>query len=120
MPHLKGKIDGLSIRVPTPNVSLVDFTGELKKSTTREEINACLRQAAEGPLKGILGYSTEPLVSIDFNGCTASSTIDAELTHVIEGSLIKVISWYDNETGFSARMLDLSCMMDRVMNQKGL
>src|SRR6185312_4352444 len=81
IPHLKGKLDGLAIRVPTPNVSLVDFTGELKKSTTREEINAAFKMAAEGPLRGILGYSTEPLVSIDFNGCENSSTIDADLTH---------------------------------------
>jgi glyceraldehyde 3-phosphate dehydrogenase len=116
MPHLKGKLDGLSIRVPTPNVSLVDFTGELKKSTSRDEINQAFKKASEGPLKGILGYSTEPLVSIDFNGCLNSSTIDAELTHVVEGSLVKVISWYDNESGFSARMLDLT----HFMAHKGL
>lgn len=108
LPHLKGKLDGLSIRVPTPNVSLVDFTGELKKSTTREEINVALKKASEGPMKGILGFSTEPLVSSDYNGCINSSTVDAELTSVIEGNFIKVISWYDNESGFSARMLDLT------------
>jgi glyceraldehyde 3-phosphate dehydrogenase len=113
IPHLKGKIDGLAIRVPTPNVSLVDFTGELKKSTSRDEINAAFKKAAEGPLKGILGYSTEPLVSIDFNGCENSSTIDAELTTVIDGNFIKVISWYDNESGFSARMIDLTHFMVR-------
>ncbi len=111
IPHLKGKLDGLSIRVPTPNVSLVDFTGELKKSTTREEINSAFKKASEGVLKGILGYSTDPLVSIDYNGCEKSSTIDAELTHVIDGNFIKVISWYDNESGFSARMLDLTLYM---------
>jgi glyceraldehyde 3-phosphate dehydrogenase len=116
IPHLKGKIDGLAIRVPTPNVSMVDFTGELKKSASREDINQAFRKAAEGPLKGILGYSTEPLVSIDFNGCLNSSTIDAELTHVVEGNLVKVISWYDNESGFSARMLDLTS----YIAQKGL
>jgi glyceraldehyde 3-phosphate dehydrogenase len=113
LPHLKGKIDGLSIRVPTPNVSLVDFTGELKKSTTKEEINAAFEKASKGAMKGILGYSTAPLVSHDYNGCLSSSTIDAELTSVIEGNLIKVISWYDNESGFSQRMLDLTVHMAR-------
>jgi glyceraldehyde 3-phosphate dehydrogenase len=108
LPHLKGKIDGLSIRVPTPNVSLIDFTGELKRNTTREELNAAFKAAAEGPMKGIMGYSTEPLVSVDYNGNEHSSTIDSELTHVVEGNFVKVISWYDNESGFSARMLDLT------------
>lgn len=116
IPHLKGKLDGLAIRVPTPNVSMVDFTGELKKPVSKDEVNGALRKAAEGSLKGILGYSTEPLVSIDFNGSEKSSTVDAELTTVIEGNLVKVISWYDNETGFSARMLDLT----RFMAGKGL
>ena len=111
MPHLKGKIDGLAVRVPTPNVSLVDFTGELKKATTKDEINQAFRAAAEGPMKGVLNFSTAPLVSIDFNGSTASSTVDADLTHVVEGNMIKVISWYDNESGFSARMLDLTEFM---------
>jgi len=113
LPHLKGKIDGLAIRVPTPNVSLVDFTAELKKSTTREEINAAFEKAANGPMKGILGYSTAPLVSHDYNGCLNSSTVDAELTHVVEGNFIKVVSWYDNESGFSQRMLDLTVHMAR-------
>ncbi len=116
LPQLKGKLDGLAIRVPTPNVSLVDFTGELKKSTTKEEINAAFEAAAKGPLKGILGYSTAPLVSMDFNGNTASSTIDADCTAVMEGNLVKVISWYDNESGFSARMLDLTLHMVRKGN----
>ena len=116
IPHLKGKLDGLSIRVPTPNVSMVDFTGELSKATTKEEINTAFRKASEGPLKGILGFSTEPLVSIDYNGCEKSSTIDAELTNVIGGNFVKVISWYDNESGFSARMLDLT----HFMAEKGL
>jgi len=111
LPHLKGKLDGIAIRVPTPNVSLVDFTGELKKTTTVEEINAAFKKASEGSMKGILGYSTQPLVSIDYNGCALSSTIDSELTHVIDGNFIKVISWYDNESGFSARMLDLTSFM---------
>ena len=116
LPHLKGKIDGLAIRVPTPNVSLVDFTGELKKSATRDEINAAFEKASKGSMKGILGYSTLPLVSHDFNGCLSSSTIDAELTTVVEGNLIKVISWYDNESGFSQRMLDLTVHMSRKGN----
>jgi glyceraldehyde 3-phosphate dehydrogenase len=117
LPHLKGKLDGLSIRVPTPNVSLVDFTGELKKSTTKEEINAAFKKAADsGPMKGYLAYSDEPLVSHDYNGNIASSTIDSELTTCLEGNFVKVISWYDNESGFSARMLDLS----RLMASKGI
>jgi glyceraldehyde 3-phosphate dehydrogenase len=116
LPHLKGKIDGLSIRVPTPNVSIVDFTGEIKKSTTKQELNAAFEKAAGGELKGILGYSTEPLVSHDYNGDIRSSTIDADLTHVVEGTLVKVVSWYDNESGFSARMLDLT----QFMASKGL
>lgn len=113
LPHLKGKIDGLSIRVPTPNVSMVDFTGELKKATSKDEINAAFKKASEGSMKNILAVSNEPLVSIDYNGDLHSSTIDAELTHVVEGTLIKVISWYDNESGFSARMLDLTTYMAR-------
>ncbi len=116
IPHLKGKLDGLAIRVPTPNVSLVDFSGELKKATTRDEINQAFKKASEGPLQGILGYSTVPLVSIDFNGCQNSSTVDAELTHLIDGTLVKVIAWYDNETGYSARMLDVT----RFITSKGL
>ena len=116
IPHLKGKLDGLAIRVPTPNVSVVDFTGELKKHTTKEEINAAFKKASEGSLKGILGFSTEPLVSIDYNGNLASSTIDAELTCVVDNNFVKVISWYDNETGFSARMLDLT----QLLIQKGI
>jgi glyceraldehyde 3-phosphate dehydrogenase len=113
LPHLKGKIDGLSVRVPTPNVSMVDFTGELKKSTTKDEINNAFKRAAEGPLKGILGVATEPMVSIDFNGCENSSTVDLEITSVLEGNFVKVLSWYDNESGFSARMLDLTLHMAR-------
>jgi glyceraldehyde 3-phosphate dehydrogenase len=113
LPHLKGKLDGLSIRVPTPNVSIVDFTGELKKNTTKDEINAAYKRMAEGPMKGILGFSDLPLVSHDYNGCLNSSTIDADLTHVVEGNFVKVVSWYDNESGFSARMIDLTLMMAR-------
>jgi glyceraldehyde 3-phosphate dehydrogenase len=111
LPHLKGKLDGLAIRVPTPNVSMVDLTCELKKPTTKAELNAAFKAAAEGPMKGILGYSTEPLVSIDYNGCLNSSTIDADCTIVMEGNLVKVLSWYDNESGYSQRMLDLTTFM---------
>ena len=111
LPELKGKINGLAVRVPTPNVSLVDLTVTLGKSATAEEINKALKEAAEGPLKGVLGYSDEPLVSIDYNGCTASSTVDALSTSVTEGKLVKVLSWYDNETGFSNRMLDVAKLM---------
>ena len=111
LPHLKGKLDGLAIRVPTPNVSMVDFTGEFKKSTTKEEINAALKSAADGPMKGILAYSAAPLVSCDFNGSTTSSNVDAELTTVMGGNLVTVISWYDNESGFSQRMIDLSLLV---------
>lgn len=113
LPHLKGKIDGLSIRVPTPNVSLIDFTGEIKKTATKESINAAFKAASQGAMKSILDISNEPLVSIDYNGNLHSSTIDAELTTVLEGNFIKVISWYDNESGFSARMLDLTQHMAR-------
>lgn len=113
IPHLKGKLDGLSIRVPTPNVSMIDFTGELKKSTTKDELNAAFKKASEGAMKGILAISTLPLVSIDFNGCLNSSTIDTECSTVVDGNFVKVLSWYDNESGFSARMLDLTAYMAR-------
>ncbi len=114
LPHLKGKLDGLSVRVPTPNVSLVDFTGELKKHTTKDEVNAAFRKAAaDGPLKGFLAISDAPLVSHDFNGNVASSVIDTDCTTVLEGNMVKVLSWYDNESGFSARMIDLTLFMAR-------
>lgn len=111
MPELKGKLDGLAVRVPTPNVSLVDVTFEVSKPTTTEELNKLLKDAASGPLKGILGYTDEPLVSVDFNGSSLSSCIDGGGTKVIDGTLIKVLSWYDNETGFSWRMLDVARLM---------
>ena len=116
LPHLKGKLDGLSIRVPTPNVSVVDFTAIVSKPTTREAVNAALQTASETSLKGILGFSTEPLVSCDFNGDVRSSIIDAELTMVLDGNLVKLITWYDNESGFSNRMLDVT----EFMAAKGL
>ncbi|MGL5839610.1 MAG: type I glyceraldehyde-3-phosphate dehydrogenase [Sphingorhabdus sp.] len=106
LPELKGKLDGSAIRVPTPNVSLVDLTFTPSRDTTAEELNAALKAAAEGPLKGVLAYSDEPLVSIDYNHNPASSTIDSLETTVMEGKLARVVSWYDNEWGFSNRMVD--------------
>lgn len=108
LPELKGKLNGGAMRVPTPNVSLVDLVAELNQEVTAEEVNAALKEAAEGDLKGILGYSEEPLVSGDYNGNKNSSTIDALSTMVMEGSMVKVISWYDNESGYSNRVVDLA------------
>ncbi len=107
LPALKGKLDGLAVRVPTPNVSLVDLVVETEKATSIAEVNAAFKKAAEGSLKGILAYCEEPLVSCDFNGCAASSSVDADCTNVIGGTLVKVMSWYDNEWGYSNRILDL-------------
>jgi glyceraldehyde 3-phosphate dehydrogenase len=106
MPELKGRLDGTSIRVPTPNVSLISFDVVLKKSATREEVNAAMKAASEGSLRGILGYNTEPLVSHDFNHTSVSSTFDASQTAVVDGALLRVLAWYDNEWGFSNRMGD--------------
>jgi glyceraldehyde 3-phosphate dehydrogenase len=108
LPHLNGKLDGFSIRVPTINVSLVDLTFVARKKTTVEEVNAAVKQAAATDLKGILEYSAEPLVSSDFNHHPASSVFDATITKVSDGTLVKVYSWYDNEWGFSNRMLDVT------------
>jgi glyceraldehyde 3-phosphate dehydrogenase len=107
MPELKGKIDGIAVRVPTPNVSIVDFVAVLKKATTAEEVNAAFRRAAEGPLKGILGVTDEPLVSVDFMGDRRSGIVDLLSTKVIDGNLVKTIAWYDNEWGYSCRLVDL-------------
>ena len=107
LPELKGKLNGLAIRVPTPNVSLVDLTVLLKKEVTVEQVNAAVKAAAEGELKGILAYIEEELVSIDFNHSSTSSNFDAKSTYVIEKNLVKVLSWYDNEWGFSNRLADL-------------
>ena len=107
IPELKGKLNGLAIRVPTPDVSLVDLVAELEKPVTKEEVNAALKAAAEGELKGILAYTDEPLVSSDFRTTDVSSTVDSQLTMVMEGNLVKVIAWYDNEWGYSMRIIDL-------------
>ena len=115
LPELKGKLDGSSIRVPTPNVSVVDLTFQPKRDTSIEEVNALLKAAAEGPLKGVLGYTDEPLVSIDFNHDPHSSTIDSLETAVIDGKLVRVLSWYDNEWGFSNRMLDTAGVMAKFL-----
>ena len=108
LPELKGKMDGMAIRVPTPNVSLIDLVVEVEKNTTSEEVNKVLKSAAAGELKNILQYSEEPLVSIDFNGNPHSSIVDALSTTVIEGNMVKVLSWYDNEWGYSCRVRDLA------------
>ena len=107
LPELKGKLNGGAMRVPTPNVSLVDLVAELERDVTAEEVNTAFKSAAENELKGILYYSDEPLVSTDYNGNPASSTIDGLSTMVMEGSMVKVISWYDNESGYSHRVIDL-------------
>jgi len=108
LPELKGKLNGMAMRVPTPNVSVTDLVAELKVNVTVEEVNAALKEAAEGPLKGILAYSEEPLVSSDYKGNPHSSIIDALSTMVVEGNLVKVVSWYDNEWGYSNRVVDLA------------
>ncbi|MGC1271532.1 MAG: type I glyceraldehyde-3-phosphate dehydrogenase [Croceibacterium sp.] len=115
LPELKGKLDGSSVRVPTPNVSVVDLTFQPKRDTTVEEVNGLLKAASEGALKGVLGYTDEPLVSIDFNHNPDSSTIDSLETAVIDGKLVRVLSWYDNEWGFSNRMLDTAGVMAKFL-----
>lgn len=111
IPELKGKIDGMALRVPTANVSLVDLTCVVEKATTTDEVNETFRKAAAGPLEGILAVSDEPLVSIDYNGDPHSSTVDALSTNVVDGTLVHVSSWYDNEMGYSARCVDLMLYM---------
>jgi glyceraldehyde 3-phosphate dehydrogenase len=114
MPELKGKLDGFSVRVPTINVSLVDLVFTARRATSVEEVNRCLQEAAAGAMHGILAYSDAPLVSVDFNHDPASSTYDATLTKVIEGTCVKVFAWYDNEWGFSNRMLDTTVAWSRA------
>jgi glyceraldehyde 3-phosphate dehydrogenase len=111
IPELKGKLDGLSIRVPTPTVSIVDLTAVLDKQVTVADVNAALKKASEGALRGILGYSEEPLVSVDYKGDPRSSIIDALSTAVIGGTMVKVLAWYDNEWGFSNRMVEVALHM---------
>jgi glyceraldehyde 3-phosphate dehydrogenase len=115
LPELKGKLDGVSIRVPTPNVSVIDFKFVPKRNVTVEEVNAALVAAADGPLKGILAYTNEPLVSIDLNHNPASSTFALDQTKVIEGNLVRVMSWYDNEWGFSNRMADTAVALGKTI-----
>jgi glyceraldehyde 3-phosphate dehydrogenase len=116
LPELKGRLDGFAMRVPTPNVSVVDLAALLDKKTTAEEVNAAFKAAADGELKGLLEYVTEPLVSIDFRGNPHSSMIDSQYTKVMDGDFVKVLSWYDNEWGYSNRCVDLL----RLMVKKGL
>jgi len=116
LPALKGKLDGIAMRVPTPNVSVVDLAAILEKKTTKEEVNAAFKEASEGSLKGILQYVEEPLVSVDFRGNDHSSILDAPYTSVMDGDFVKVLSWYDNEWGYSNRCVDLL----RYLVKKGL
>lgn len=116
LPELKGKLDGMAVRVPTPNVSLVDLVAELNTNVTVDELNAALKEASENELKGILDYNEIPLVSTDYNGNKSSSTVDGLSTMVLEDNMVKVLSWYDNETGYSTRCIDLAL----VMYEKGL
>ena len=111
IPQLEGKLDGFAIRVPTPDGSLVDLTCELGRNTTKEEINAAMKAAAEGPMKGVLEYNIDPIVSVDIIGNTHSSIFDSDLTKVLGGNFVKIIAWYDNENGYSCRMADLVIKM---------
>lgn len=113
LPELKGKLNGMAMRVPTPNVSVVDLVAELEKEVTAEEVNAALKAASEGEMNGVLGYCDKPLVSRDYNGDPHSSVIDALSTMVLEGNMAKVLSWYDNETGYSNRLVDLAAYIKK-------
>ncbi len=115
LPELKGRLDGVAIRVPTPNVSVVDFKFVAKKATTVEEVNGAIKRAAEQQLKGILGYTNDPNVSIDFNHNPNSSTFHMDQTKVMEGTLVRVLAWYDNEWGFSNRMADTAVAMGKLL-----
>ena len=111
MPQLKGKLDGFALRVPTPDVSATDLVCELEKPATKEEINEAFRKAAAGELKGILGVSDVPLVSCDFGSDPRSSIVDADLTMVMDGNMVKIVSWYDNEWGYSERLIDMAAFV---------
>jgi glyceraldehyde 3-phosphate dehydrogenase len=115
LPQLKGKLDGSAVRVPTPNVSMIDLTFVAGRETTKDEVNAALKAAAEGELKGVLDWTDEPIVSIDLNHAPASSTVDSLETAVIGGTLVRVVSWYDNEWGFSNRMADTAVAMGKLL-----
>lgn len=115
LPELKGKLNGFAMRVPTPNVSVVDFVAEINREVTVEEINNCLREAAEGSLRGIVAYSDQPLVSRDYNGNPHSSIVDGLSTMVLDGTMIKVVAWYDNEWGYSCRVVDLTCLVAKSL-----
>ncbi|MCC5977709.1 MAG: type I glyceraldehyde-3-phosphate dehydrogenase, partial [Salinarimonas sp.] len=115
LPELNGKLDGTAIRVPTPNVSVVDFKFVAKRATTVDEINAAIKQAADGPMKGVLGYTLEPNVSIDFNHDPHSSVFHMDQTKVVEGTLVRILTWYDNEWGFSNRMADTAVLMGKTL-----
>ncbi|WP_236687381.1 glyceraldehyde-3-phosphate dehydrogenase, partial [Geobacillus sp. ZGt-1] len=118
LPHLKGKLHGMALRVPTPNVSLVDLVVDLKRDVTVDEVNEALIRAADGPLKGILDFTMEPLVSIDFNTNPHSAIIDGLSTMVMEGRKVKVLAWYDNEWGYSCRVVDLAHLVAAKMNER--
>jgi len=118
LPELKGRIDGIAIRVPTPDVSLVDLVVEVERDTTKEEVNAAFERAAEGRMRGILGVSNEPLVSVDYTGDARSSIVDAMSTAVMDGKMVKVLSWYDNEWGYSARVVDLAAYIGERLPTK--
>jgi glyceraldehyde 3-phosphate dehydrogenase len=111
IPELKGRLNGVALRVPTSTVSIIDFVAEVEREVTVDEVNAVFKQAAEGSLKGILAYEEEPLVSVDFKGNPASSIFDPALTMVTEGTMVKVFSWYDNEWGYSVRTADLCALL---------
>ncbi|MEW6327841.1 MAG: type I glyceraldehyde-3-phosphate dehydrogenase [Thermodesulfobacteriota bacterium] len=115
IPELEGKLDGLSVRVPTPDVSLVDLVAEMSREVKKEDINNAFKETAQGKLKGILAYSTEPLVSVDYASSPYSAIVDAPLTNVIGGRMAKVIAWYDNESGFSYRMVDLALYLGKYL-----
>lgn len=115
IPELKGKFDGIALRVPTPTVSLVDFVAEVERPTTKDDLIGCFKEAANGPMKGILAVSEEPLVSMDFKGNSYSSIIDAEFTQVMSETMVKVMTWYDNEWGYSVRCADLMHLMATTM-----